>query len=98
MTTNEKRNEYVIRDAIQKLLSDDEIARVSAAETEARLMDGDEYVDLTQPHEGVRKALGAATAAMGHVLPRKAVHEKTWHEIVMLLSANHAEGLRSPTT
>jgi hypothetical protein len=32
-----------------KLLSDDDIARVSTAETAASLAEGDEYVDLDAP-------------------------------------------------
>jgi hypothetical protein len=43
---NEKRTEYLTRAGLMKLLSDDEAARVSMAETAARLGDGEEYVDL----------------------------------------------------
>jgi hypothetical protein len=88
---SDKRTEYVTRDTVLKLLSDEEIARVSAAETASRLADGDEYVDLRTPTEGVRRALGKSTAPMGDVLPRKAVREHTWERIVGLLSAHEAE-------
>jgi hypothetical protein len=87
----EKRAEYITRETILRLLSDEEIARVSTAETAIRLTDGDEYVDLEEPDQGVRRANGVATVPMGHVLPRKAVHERTWDRIVDLLSAHHAE-------
>jgi hypothetical protein len=93
-----KRTEYVTRDTILRLLSDDEIARVSTAESAIQLVDGDEYVDLRQPDQGVRKALGPATAPMGDVLPRKAVQEQTWRQIVGLLSAHRAEAPRSHTS
>jgi uncharacterized membrane protein len=72
---------YENREAILKLLSDDEVARVSTAEGAPRLADGDEYVDLEQLSLGVRRASGTA-APMGHVLPRKAVQEKTWNKIL----------------
>ena len=95
----ENRTEYVTRDTILKLLSDAEIARVSTAETHALLADGDEYVDLRTPDQGVRRALGKTTAPMGDVLPRKAVLEHTWRQIVGLLSAHRVETLaRSHTS
>jgi hypothetical protein len=87
---NSTRSEYVTRDTIMKLLSDDEVARVSTAETAAHLLDGDEYVDLEALDKGIRKALGTSTPAMGRVLPRKAVHQKTWGEIVALLPNQRA--------
>lgn len=88
---SENRTELVTRDTILGLLSDDEIARVSTAETAAQLADGDEYVDLKDPDLGIRRARGTATAPMGHVLPRKAVHAETWRQIVGLLAAHRAE-------
>ncbi len=93
-----KRTEYITRDTILKLLSDDEVARVSTAEAAAQLVDGDEYVDLRVPDQGVRKALGLATAPMGDVLPRKAVHQQTWARIVGLLAAHRAEAEARPHT
>ena len=80
----DKRTDYVSRDSILKLLSDDEVASVSTAETAAKLADGDEYVDLTQLAQGVQRAHGTGTP-MGRVLPRKAVHEKTWSDILTQL-------------
>ena len=82
--TNEKRTEYLTRDSILKLLSDEEVARVSNAEAGARLLDGDEYLDLEQLDKGVRRALGTS---MGRVLPRKAVQESTWSKILTQLAA-----------
>jgi hypothetical protein len=74
------------RNGILSLLSDEEVARVSTAETAARLLDGDEYIDLGQLEQGVRRAEGTATP-LGRVLPRKAVHELTWSKIVTQLGA-----------
>lgn len=75
------------RNAILGLLSDDEVARVSTAETTAKLAIGDEYVDLEHLSLGVRLATGVATP-MGHVLPRKAIHEATWKRILGQLDAS----------
>jgi hypothetical protein len=88
------RNEYLTRDSLLKLLSDDEVARVSTAETAARLADGDDYVDLQQLDRGVQRATGA-TASIGHLLPRKAVREATWSAIVARLPAGSAPATHS---
>ena len=84
---NDKRNEYVNRESVLKLLSDDEVARVSTAESEVRLENGDEYLDLEELDQGVQWA-PAARKPMGHLLPRKAVHERTWSKIMTHLSAS----------
>ena len=86
---NDVRTEYVTRDAVLKLLSDEEIARVGTAETAPSLTEGDEYVDLEAPDQGVRRAAGKPTP-MGRVLPRKAVNENTWNKIVSLLARHRA--------
>lgn len=81
---SDKRTDYRTRDRILKLLSDEEVARVSSAETAARLSDGDEYLDLEQLDQGVLRAGGVA-AKMGQVLPRKSVAGATWDKIVAQL-------------
>ncbi len=83
---NDKRIGYETRDAILNLLTDQEVARVSTAETAARLSEGDEYLDLEQLALGVRRAgkAGATTSPMGRVLPRTAVGESTWAQILRL--------------
>ncbi len=81
---NEKENEYKTRDAILKLLSDDEIARVSTAETAKHLSVGDEYLDLEHLDLGVRRAM-VMTVPMGQVLSKKAVKEETWKAILAKL-------------
>jgi hypothetical protein len=76
--------ENVPRESVLKLLSDDEVASVSTAETAARLLDGEEYFDLEQLDRGVQQAT-MSTTVMGHVLPRRAVHKDTWSTILTLL-------------
>ena len=80
--TDAKRAEQTARDAILKLLSDEETARVSTAETASKLADGAEYVDLEQLDRGVQRAKPGAGVTMGHVLPRSAVSKETWSKIV----------------
>jgi hypothetical protein len=79
------RNDYLTRDNILKLLSDDEVSKVSTAETAAALEDGDAFIDLEQLERGVQHAQGKALV-MGRVLPRKAVHENTWSRILSELA------------
>jgi hypothetical protein len=76
-----ERSEYVTRDAILKLLSDDEIARVSTAEAGPLLLEGDEYVDLGHLNQGVRRMHLETRIAMGKVIPRSAVEDATWAKI-----------------
>ena len=87
--THNKGIQYVTRDSILKMLSEEEVDRVSTAETAVRLADGDEYVDLEQLGRGVQRAHGAKTD-MGRVLPRKAVLETTWSKIVTELASSRA--------
>ena len=76
-----KRIDYLTRDAVLKLLSDDEAAGVSNAESAEHLDEGDEYLDLEHLEEGVRKA-DSLIVDMGRVLPRKAIHDSTWSKIL----------------
>lgn len=84
----DERTEYVTRDNILKLLSDEEVARVSTEETASHLVDGDEYVDLEEPDRGVQRVPGKSPPVMGHVLARSAVGETTWRRIVILLASH----------
>ena len=86
---SDKRSGYVMRSDVLALLSDDEVAAVSTAETSVRLSDGDEYLDLEALEAGVRRAGGAASP-MGRVLPRKAVQPGTWTKILTHLAAPRA--------
>jgi hypothetical protein len=92
---NDKRSEYVARDTILKLLSDDEIASVSTAETQPRLAHGDEYLDLEQIDRGVQRADGIKVF-MGRVVPRAAVQEGTWNKILAYLGPAPVTSYRMP--
>jgi hypothetical protein len=84
--TDAKRAEQVARDTVLKLLSDEETARVSTAETASRLTEGAEYVDLEHLERGVQRAKSGSAMTMGHVLPRSAVSGATWSKIVAQLA------------
>jgi hypothetical protein len=87
-----KRIDYLTRDGVLKLLSDDEAASVSNAESAEELDEGDEYLDLEHLDEGVHKADGLIVV-MGRVLPRKAVHEVTWSKILSVVGRGaHRDG------
>ena len=85
---SDMRSENIARESVLKLLSDDEVASVSTAETATRLVDGEEYLDLEQLERGVQQARKAGPA-MGRVLPRRAVHKDTWSKILTLLGPTH---------
>ncbi len=84
--TDAKRAEHVARDNILKLLSNEEIAKVSTAEAASGLTEGGEYLDLEHLDQGVQRAKAATRATMGHVLPRSAVSDKTWSKILAQLA------------
>lgn len=88
--TTDNRAAYVTRESIMKLLSDDEVAKVSMAETAASLSKNDEFIDLEHISDGVKGAAGVP-ARMGTVLPRKAVHPDTWTKILAHLTAASRE-------
>jgi hypothetical protein len=76
---------YATRESILNLLSDDEVASVSTAETAPGLSDADEYLDLERLEQGVQRAQGTKPV-MGRVLPRKGVHDATWTKILAQLA------------
>jgi len=77
-----KGGRYITRDAILKLLSDDEIARVATLESTEPLAAGEEYLDLARPERGILRAEVGRALDMGHVLPRSALGEETWAKIL----------------
>jgi len=81
----DKLQEYVIRAEVMKLLSDQEIAKVNLAETAAHLQEGQEYLDLEQTVQGVRRASWTSVPT-GRVLPRDAVPAATWGKILALVN------------
>jgi hypothetical protein len=70
--TSERRSDYLTRDAVMKLLSDEEVAGVSTAETAPRVAAGED-LDLEQLERGVLR--GPRAIPIGRVLPRSAVRE-----------------------
>jgi hypothetical protein len=85
MKTN-KKTDLETRDSILKLLSDDEVAKVSTAEAALQLAEGDEYLDLDQLDHGIQHVDGIVTP-LRQVLPKKAAHPATWNKILAKLSA-----------
>ncbi|HKY41003.1 MAG TPA: hypothetical protein VJN18_33945 [Polyangiaceae bacterium] len=81
----DKLREYVIREEVMKLLSEEELSRVSLAETAAHLREGQEYLDLEETVRGVRRASWTSVPT-GRVLPRDAVPASTWSKILTLVS------------
>jgi hypothetical protein len=79
--TLDSRKRAVSREEIQSLLSDAELARVSRAEGDARLVEGDEYIDLEDVAAGVHQ-VHATSIRPARALPRSAVSEATWANIV----------------
>lgn len=87
MSTETRRTELEARDAILKLLSDDEISRVSAREAGPPLDPGDEYVDLKHLRHGVRRMTVMTHVKTSDVLPRSAVSAETWSKICARLGS-----------
>jgi hypothetical protein len=84
--TNDKKKNALTREAILELLTDSEVAIVSRAEGAPRLIEGDEYVDLTDPAAGIQLVQATARTPAGHALPRSAVSDSTWSKIVHALA------------
>jgi hypothetical protein len=82
--SHDAKREAITREAVLALLSDAEVAKVSRAEDEPRLIEGDEYVDLEDPSAGVRQ-VHAKSARPRTALPRSAVSDATWGKIVGLV-------------
>jgi hypothetical protein len=85
MTT--QTNNALKREAILKLLSDVEVAKVSTAEDAPRLVEGDEYVDLEDLDSGVQLVQATPRTAPRRALPRSAVSGTTWAKIVGLVAS-----------
>lgn len=80
----EHSSRFLNRSSILKLLSNEELAGVSRAESGPPLSVGEEYLDLGALDQGVRRADGEPIA-MRRVLPKKAVREATWAAILAQL-------------
>jgi hypothetical protein len=71
------------------LLSEEEFARVNSPQAAARLSDADEYLDLEQLERGVQRG-PVAPRPICRLLPRNALRETTWAEIIGCLRAMQA--------
>jgi hypothetical protein len=80
--TDAKRAKLVARDTILKLLSNEEIAKVSTAEASSGLAPGGEYLDLEHLDQGVQRAKAAIKTPMEQVVPRSAVCDETSSKIL----------------
>ncbi|MEQ1694234.1 MAG: hypothetical protein ABL901_00195 [Hyphomicrobiaceae bacterium] len=74
------------RDTILKLLTDDEVAKVSSADVASGLANGAEYLDLAHLDRGVRTAGILNSVNAGDVIPRTAVSAQTWSKITAELA------------
>ncbi|MES1173134.1 MAG: hypothetical protein ABUL62_02305 [Myxococcales bacterium] len=86
-----KVSTYLRRNAVLELLSDDEVARVSTAETATQLAEGEEYLDLARPERGALRASAPATVNMSEVLPRSVVSEQTWERLILAVHQGWAK-------
>ena len=93
---NSKGADHVTRNTILKLLSDEEVAQVSTAETTSELTEGQEYLDLEHLDQGVQCANSATRIAMPNVLPRSAISSETWSKILAEL-ARKGRAVQTPS-
>jgi len=84
---NTQATNVLKREAIIKLLTDAEVARVSTAEGAPRLVEGDEYVDLEDLDSGVQLVQATPRTAPGRALARSAVSDATWAKIVLAVAS-----------
>lgn len=67
--------------AVLELLSPAELAQVDDPNAVRKLAAGEEYLDLEQPTEGVKRST-EGRAPTGRILPRRAVEGRTWQRIL----------------
>jgi hypothetical protein len=80
-------------DVVIALLSEDEVACVNSGVAAASLSDLDEYLDLEQLDQGVRRGPGPPRPIC-RMLARKAVREATWANILTWLNASKPRTLQ----
>jgi|HubBroStandDraft_6_1064221.scaffolds.fasta_scaffold643932_2 hypothetical protein len=73
------------RAAILELLSCEEVASLTAPHPAHWLNADEEFLDLEHVDRGIRRA-SAVAAPAGHLLPRTAVSDETWRQIVSRLN------------
>lgn len=81
----DRNMQYINRDAILKILSDNEVTKVSKEEEPTELVDGDEYIDLDHLEKGVQQVHQYLKQNTENVIPRSAVSEETWSKIIKKL-------------
>jgi hypothetical protein len=96
MQNNPQAAVYITRDSIMKLLSDEEVARVSTAETRIRFVPGEHYVDLLHLEQGVRVATLTKEMSTANLIPRRSVGDDTWRKILSELVAASVARQASP--
>jgi hypothetical protein len=79
-TENEK--EYITRQEILDMLSDEEVTKVAIEEEPSRLIEGDEYIDLEHLERGIQQVLGGFKKDSNNVLARSVVRDETWAKII----------------
>ncbi len=84
--TNALSADYVTRDKILDMLTDEEAAKVSNNETAASLIAGDEYLDLARIDLGIQQANSTASVSANDIIPRGAVSAATWTKISAALA------------
>lgn len=76
-----------MREAVLKLLSDEEMVQVNEPNAVRNLAPGEEYLDLEEPSRGVQR-LKEGRFPTGRILPRRAVDGQTWQRILALVAAS----------
>jgi hypothetical protein len=84
--TDQAASDLAARDTILKLLTDDEVAKVSSAEGGTGLRNGVEYLDLTHLELGVQTVGVVNQVNIGDMIPRNAVSAQTWQKITAQLA------------
>lgn len=82
---SDKNKENDLREAILKLLSDEELSKVTVEEEPFHLVEADEYIDLEHLDRGVQQVHAHSKIKAGNVIPRSAVKEETWSKIIKKL-------------
>lgn len=82
--TTKKEYEFISRDNLLKILSDDEATRFRTKVPAMQLGAADEFIDLMEIEKGVQLA-GELNPT--DVLARKVLHENTWAKIVTNVNA-----------
>jgi hypothetical protein len=83
--TDQAASDLATRETILKILTDDEVAKVSTAEGATGLRNGSEYLDLIHLERGIQTAGSLTHVNVGDVIPRNAVSAQTWQKITAQL-------------